>query len=193
MYCRYGTKSVTMDEIADQSGVSKKTIYQYFADKNELVKEVLLSILEMNAQACETSREQADNAIEEVFLISDSLEHLIQILNPSFVVDLRKGHPQCYKEFENYRDHYVYPLVFNNVERGKQEGLYRKSLNTDVITKMRLETFILPFNIEVFPRDRYRAMDVQEELLYYYLYGMATAKGHTYIENLQKEREKAKQ
>ena len=76
LYRRYGVKSVTMDEIASQLGVSKKTIYQCFSDKNDLVDEVIADILNFNKNLCLTSRENAQNAIHEVFLAMESLESL---------------------------------------------------------------------------------------------------------------------
>lgn len=189
LYCKYGTKSVTMDEIAEQAGVSKKTIYQCFSDKNELVDDVLLLILEMNREACNITLEKAENAIEEVFLLSDAIKHFIENLNPSFIVDIKKGHPGSFKKFQNYRNGFIYDIIYNNIEKGKQEGLYRTEMNSDVITKMRLETIILPFDTQVFPSQLYSAADLQNELVIYYLYGMATLKGHQCIQNLLKERE----
>ena len=81
LYRRYGVKSVTMDEIATQLGVSKKTIYQCFSDKNELVDEVIADILEYNRNFCTTSRGKAQNAIHEVFLAMQSLESMFANMN----------------------------------------------------------------------------------------------------------------
>lgn len=179
-----------MDEIAGQLGVSKKTIYQSFSDKNELVEVVILDILNNNMEACKVATQKATNAIEEVFMMMETLEAFIADLNPAFVIDVEKGHPRTYKKFEEYKNDFLYRVIRNNMERGKKEGLYRQEMNSDIITKMRLETVMIPFNSAIYPRNEYPLLSVQKELVEYFLYGMATVRGNEVISTFQQERAK---
>lgn len=188
LYRRYGIKSVTMDEIASQLGVSKKTIYQSFNDKNELVDAVIAEMLDYNKICCQDSCTRSQNAVHEVYLSMDILRDMLENMNPSILFDIERGHPQTFKKFSDYKYNFLSDLMKKNIERGKKEGLYRPEINADLITKIRLETIMLPFNEEIFPKNQYSLVYVQQELIEYFLYGMVTSKGYKLITKYQKER-----
>ena len=179
-----------MDEIANQLGVSKKTIYQSFSDKQELVDEVVMNMLEANKMAIIQSIQQSENAIHEVLLIMEAMQEMMAGLSPTFVFDIQRGHPLSYKKFDNYKSEFIFEILKENIERGKNEGLYRPELNTEVITKFRLNTIMLVYNEEVFPRNQYTILELQNEMSLYYLYGMVTLKGYNLITKYQTESEK---
>lgn len=193
LFRRYGVKSVTMDEIASQLGVSKKTIYQSFADKNQLVDEVIVDMLALNKINCTSSSNDAENAVHEVFLTMETMEKLFMNMNPSFVFDIERGNPSTYKKFLDFKYSFIFGIVKDNIIRGKAEGLYRENLNEDLIAKFRLETMMLPFNEEIYPRDQFPLMSLHQELIEYNLYGMVTLKGYKLITKYQKKREKTHQ
>ena len=93
LFRRYGVKSITMDEISEQLGISKKTIYQSFSDKNELVDKVVMDMLHKNQCSCEVRTKKAENAVQEVFLNMENVQSMYADLNPSFVHDIERGHP----------------------------------------------------------------------------------------------------
>ena len=186
LYRRYGVKSVTMDEIASQLGVSKKTIYQSFSDKNQLVEEVVADMLNDNKNTCRFGIVEAGNAIHELFLVMEGVKEMLANLNPSFVFDIQRGHPRAYKKFVNYKNDFILKTLIANIQRGKEEGLYRPEMNTDIISRFRLETMMLPFNEEVFPRTHYAVLELQTELVEYFLYGMVTLKGYELIKQYKK-------
>lgn len=181
LFRRYGIKSVTMDEIASQIGMSKKTIYHCFSDKNELVDEVVAEMLEENKACCLESREKATNAIEEVCLGMESLQEMLSSINPSILYDIERGHPQTFKKFLEYKYNFLFELMTKNIEKGKEEGLYRPEVNAEFISKVRLETIMLAFNEEIFPKNKYSLVYIQYELMEYFLYAMATPKGYKLI------------
>ncbi len=176
-----------MDEIALQLSVSKKTIYQSFSDKNELVDEVVVDMLEANKVACKQSIHQSDNAIHEVLLMMEAMQDMMTSLSPTFVFDIQRGHPSSYKKFDNYKSDFIFKILVANIEKGKKEELYRPELNTEVIAKFRLNTIMLVYNEEVFPRNQYTILELQKEMILYYLYGMVTLKGYHLIIKYQKE------
>lgn len=188
LYRRYGIKSVTMDEIASQLGVSKKTIYQSFDDKNQLVDAVVVEMLDYNKLCCSSSRAQAKNAVQEAYLGLESLQEMLDNMNPSILFDIERGHPQTFKKFIEYKCNFLFELIKNNIERGQEEGLYREDVDADLISKVRLEIIMLPFNEDLFPKHKYSLTAVQQKLIEYFLYAMATPKGYRLITKYQKER-----
>ena len=177
-----------MDEIASQLGVSKKTIYQSFEDKHELVDAVIVEMLDFNRVCCQDSRKDAQNAVQEVYLGMESLQDMLDNMNPSILFDIERNHPKTFQKFIEYKNNFLFALMKNNIERGKIEGLYRMEINDDLMTKIRLETIMLPFNEELFPKNKYSLVYIQQELLEYFLFAMATPKGYKLITKYQKER-----
>lgn len=188
LFRRYGVKSVTMDEIASQLGVSKKTIYHSFEDKNQLVDSVIADMLNVNKSYCQTSRTKAENAIQEVYMGMESLQDMLGNMNPSILYDIERGHPATFKKFIEYKHSFLYDLIKKNMERGKQEGLYREEIDTDLLTRIRIETIMLPFNQELFPKNQYSLVYFEQELMEYFLFAMVTPKGYKLISKYQKER-----
>jgi TetR/AcrR family transcriptional regulator, cholesterol catabolism regulator len=188
LFRRYGIKSVTMDEIATQLGVSKKTIYQSFEDKNQLVDSIIAEMINFNKTCCQHSRLQAQNAIQEVYFGMESMQDMLENMNPSILFDIERGYPKTFKKFIEYKYDFLYELMKKNIERGKNEGLYRPDINADLLAKVRIETVMLPFNEELFPKNQYSLVYFQQELLEYFLFAMATPKGYKLITKYQKER-----
>ena len=188
LYRRYGIKSVTMDEIASQMGVSKKTIYHWFSDKNELVDAVVAEMLEYNKTCCRNSQMQAQNAVQEVYLGMESLQEMLDNMNPSILYDIERGHPQTFKKFTEFKYNFLFELMKKNIERGKNEGLYRQEINAELISKVRIETIMLAFNQNIFPKNQYSLLYIQQELLGYFLFAMVTPKGYKLITKYQKDR-----
>jgi AcrR family transcriptional regulator len=188
LYRRYGVKSVTMDEIATQMGISKKTIYHCFSDKNELVDAVVVGMLDGNRELCKMNRTQAKNAIHEAFIAMDSMQKMFDNMNTSLLFDIERGHPDSFKKFLEFKYNFLFEVIQNNMERGQAEGLYREELDVQVIAKTRLECMILPFNDNLFPKNEFPTVYVQQQLIEFFLYGMATHRGTRLIERYQKER-----
>lgn len=187
LYRRYGIKSVTMDEIASQMGVSKKTIYHCFSDKNELVDAVIVDMLDYNRNYCEESRVNSQNAVHEVFLAMESLQATFENMNPGILFDIERNYPSTYKKFKDFKYHFLFDIMKKNIERGKKEELYREDMNADIIIKTRLECITLPFNEELFPRSQFPLVFLHQQLIEFFLYGMVTPKGYKLITKYQKE------
>lgn len=181
LYRRYGIKSVTMDEIASQLGVSKKTIYQCYSDKNELVDAVISDIIEFNENYCLHSRHNAKNAIHEVFIALESMRLMFDNLNPAILFDIERNYPGTYRKFVNFKYHFLFEVIRKNIERGKEEGLYRQDVDAGILAKVRLECVLLPFNEVIFPKNEYTLLQVQHQIVDLFLHGMVTLKGYKVI------------
>lgn len=188
LFMQYGIRSVSMDDIAAQLGMSKKTIYQFFADKDELVEAVVNEELDSTQHDCLQCRDQAKDAIEEMLLTMDQVHEQFSNMNPMVVFDLEKFHQQAYQKFSKHKNEFLYKVIKANIERGIKEELYRPELNIDIISKYRLETMMLPFNVFVFPPGKYNLANVTHDIMEHFLYGLVTLKGHKQILKYKQER-----
>lgn len=187
MFMQYGIRSVSMDDIATQLGMSKKTLYQYYADKDELVNAVLTAILEGNQSRCMADKQQADNAIHELFLAFEMIRELFGNMNPSVVFDLEKYHPDVFRKFQQYKSGFLYQVISQNLQRGIREELYRPEISIDILCRFRIGTTMMVFDPEIFPDNRNNLVNIEAEIFYHFLHGLATAKGEKLIEKYRKE------
>jgi TetR/AcrR family transcriptional regulator, cholesterol catabolism regulator len=190
MFMQFGIRSVSMDDIATQLGMSKKTIYQYFSDKDELVDAVVNDELDHTQRDCLKCRENSKDAIEEMLLTMEQIHEQFRNMNPMVLFDLEKFHQKSFQKFLNHKHEFLYKVIKANIERGIAEELYRTEINIEVLTKYRLEGMMIPFNIFVFPPGRYNLADVTQETMEHFLFGLTTLKGHKQILKYKQERVK---
>jgi TetR/AcrR family transcriptional regulator, cholesterol catabolism regulator len=190
LFMRYGIRSITMDEIATQLGISKKTIYQFFTDKDDMVQAVIDLEIKKNELECEEYREKSADAVQQVFLSLEGLEEMLKYTNPLMLYDLEKHHPRSYKKLREYKYDFLYKIIMDNLQWGIAEELYRNDIHLDVVTKHRIESAFLVFDLDLFPHSRYKISEVNYELSMLFLHGVVTAKGKKLIEKYTTERTK---
>lgn len=182
LFCQYGFKSVTMDDIAKQLGMSKKTIYSHFADKNEIVNIVIDQRLNSNKDFIQETIRRSDNAVHEIFLALTNMKEQLSDINPSLFYDLQKYHPQAWLYFKDFREKYLFTTIHDNLKRGIAESYFRKDIKADILTQMRLEQMDLIFsNSSSYTNGKYGIAYVMAELTEHFLYGICTLKGHKLI------------
>jgi AcrR family transcriptional regulator len=190
LFMRYGIRSITMDEIAGQLGISKKTIYQFFTDKDEMVESVITQEIEQNEGECLQFRDAAENAVHEIFIAQESMQVMLQTMSPLILYDLEKHHSQTFKKFKEYKYQFLYTMLKENLQRGVSEELYRPEINMDIVAKQRIESAFMVFNQDIFPLNRYKISELSDDLALLYLHGVTTAKGKKLIEKYSTERNK---
>jgi len=187
---KWGIRSVSMDDIANGIGASKKTLYQYFSDKDELVDAVVEQIVAENQYVCDCDRMEAANAVEEVFKAMDMVEMMFRNLNPSILYDLQKYHPKAFNRFLKHKNDYLYSVVHSNLKRGIAEEFYRDDIHIDLLSKFRVESMMLFFNPDFLGKHKMNFGEVQQKIMEHFLFGVASLKGHKLILKYQLEREK---
>jgi AcrR family transcriptional regulator len=188
LFKRYGIRSVTMDEIAGQCGVSKKTVYQYFEDKDTLVESIMKNMIAKTELCCTDFSKVAENAIHQVFLIADMVQEMMEGINPVMMYDLRKYHNTAFAQLEKHKQQFIYSIIKNNMEKGIAEGLYREDIKIEVLTRYQLHNMTVVFDEDIFPKSKYTATELDYEITLYNLYGLATAKGVKLIEKYKQQR-----
>jgi AcrR family transcriptional regulator len=185
-----GIRSVSMDEIANHLGMSKKTIYQYFKDKDALVEGVINIEIEMHQDEFSKYASISENAIQEIFLTLDTVQEMLKHMNPSVMFDLQKYHSTAFEKFRTHKNTFFYDIIKANIERGKQEGLFRADIDVDVLTRYRLANMFLMFDFEHFPSNKFTAIEIITKTTDNFLHGMSTQQGLLIIEQYKQERKK---
>ncbi|MGE5520223.1 MAG: TetR/AcrR family transcriptional regulator [Candidatus Dadabacteria bacterium] len=190
LFNKYGIRSVSMNDIAAQLGMSKKTLYHYYLDKDDLVDAIFSSIMEENRMHCLKCNQLGKNAIDEVFLSFEMVKEMVGNLHPSVLFDLQKYHSNTFKKFQDYRNHFLYKIIKQNIQKGMEEGLYREDIDPEILTRYRVHTILLPFDSEVFPTNNKELIHIQQQLLENFLYGIATAKGQKLVQKYKQQQPK---
>jgi AcrR family transcriptional regulator len=177
MFIKFGIRGMTMDFIAEQLGVSKRTIYENFKDKDELLTHCIEVGMKEQSSKNEESIRNSENTIEATFkFIKNSIDTL-DTINPLFFFDIEKYYPNLWKtkiiENENQNLNHIIELL----NQGIGEDLFRKEINGDIVARLILEQFKMLSNHELFPNDKFSKVDVFENIMINFLRGIATRKG----------------
>lgn len=190
LFRRYGIRSVTMDEIATQLGISKKTIYQFYSDKDALVQDTFKCITDQNKERCRVARDLSENAIHERYLASNAAQEIFRNLNPAVLFDLNRFHPAVFAEFEKFKKQVLFRLIKENIVRGIKEGLFRKDVNVDIVTWMQLELVSAVFKHEEVISGKTSPAHFDKEVKDFFLHGLCTEKGLNFISKYKQQRQK---
>lgn len=190
LYHRYGIKSVTMDDVAHHLCISKKTLYEHFQDKKDLVTQVLNEEHSFQCTIFDEIMQRKLNAIEELFEMYKSIKRMIQDYNPSMDYDIRKYYPDLYTRVRESRRSTMLRNTLINMNKGKKEGLFRKDLNADIIARLHLFRIENLVDTELFSADELNSFEVFHELFVYHIHGIMSNKGKDFFEkNFDKFRE----
>ncbi|RDV15493.1 TetR/AcrR family transcriptional regulator [Pontibacter diazotrophicus] len=181
MFCQRGIKSVSMDDIAQHLAMSKKTLYKWFKNKDEVVYEALANFLSFVQQDCQSDVENAGNAIEELFHAMEMTKKIFTSIHPSIFHDLQKYHRDSWNLWQQHKVKFILEMIKQNIHRGMQEGLFRQDLDVETIARLRLVMIEMPFDAQLFPPYEFNIAKVQKDSLEHYMLGIATLKGHKLI------------
>ncbi|HTL82933.1 MAG TPA: TetR/AcrR family transcriptional regulator [Bacteroidia bacterium] len=181
LFFRYGIKSITMDDIAKHLAMSKKTIYQFFQDKDEVVHTLMEKALKQDHEDFEKIAKETANVVEEIFVIMKKMSEMFNHINPNIFYDLRKFHPKSWALWHKFRNDFVHSMIVKSLENGKKQGLVRMDVNSKILAKLRIEEIDMGFDPEIFPPDHYKMLDAQLAMTEHFLYGVCTLKGHKLI------------
>jgi len=166
-----------MDDVASELGISKKTLYQFVSNKNELVEKVILSEMERGKICHENIKSMNLNAIEELFEVSKLMNELLKNHNPALFFDLKKYYPALFKEITTIKREKAYESVLNNLKLGIKEKLYRKEINPDIIAKIYVSRIEQSYDNSIFSIAEVTSIEVFNEVLIYHLHGICNEKG----------------
>lgn len=183
LFLKFGIKSLTMDDIANELKVSKKTLYQFVSDKQDLVQRVMEKYCSEDKIMVEEIKKQAENAIEESLLITKHVKQKFATIHPSIHYDLEKYYPEAYLKMKDHQEHFVYETTRENIEKGKAEGYYREDISAEIIARAYVTTVYAMIDRTDEVLMRYDFGTIYVEFMKYHLRGIASEKGHKFLNN----------
>lgn len=177
LFLNFGFKSVTMDDIAREMGISKKTIYVHFPNKTKLVEATTLQIFETVSCGIDSICALQKNPIEEVFNIKQFVMDHLKNEKSSPQYQLQKYYPKIFTSLKSKQFEVMQECVSDNLNRGLKLGLYRENINVDFITRVYFNGMVTLKDQEIFPLKKFSMNSLQEHYLEYHLRGICTPKG----------------
>jgi len=184
LFLNLGFKSVTMDDIAHELGMSKKTIYAHYPTKLKLVQATTFFVLDkVNETICKVCSGN-QNPIEEIFTIKSMVKDLLKGEKSSPHYQLQKYYPRVYKQLKEKHFELINHCITENLQRGINEGYYREDIDIDLITKFYLNGNMSLIDIELFPQEKYNLSEIKEAFMEYHIRAISTEKGLKILSNI---------
>ena len=185
LFMRYGFKSITMDDVAREMGISKKTLYQYFTDKHDLVNQAVENHLNTEQEYCLNLVKNEKDPIAFLLAISNNFGDEAKHISAAVLYDLRKYFKEAWDKIDGYSKEFIYGQVLQNLIDGKAKGLYRAEINERVVALYYVNLVHFMVNPENYQKEVRDFHTVHQELVIYHLRGICTEKGLKQLEKLQ--------
>lgn len=183
----YGIKSVTMDSLAAHLGMSKRTIYELFADKDELLIGVLGWMAEKQKVLVKKVLDESDNAIAAIFRILEISRTHFQEMSPAFQADIKRFHFELLMKESGKCEMPDYRCTQQVIERGIREKHFRKDINPDLVNRCMDLLVRSSLNTDLYPVEEFSSREVLGNTLINYMRGISTPEGLELINKLEKK------
>ena len=190
LFLKAGIKSVTMDDIAKHLGMSKKTIYQFFRDKNELVIALVQKKLKEDEDKMVEIVAKSGNVIEGMINMMKCSEDIFSRINPIVIHDLQKYHPDAWKQFQNFKSGVIVQTLEELLKKGIEQGYIRADIDVKIIARMRMIQVEMGFNTAIFPHSEFNVWKVQQQFHEHFNYGICTLEGYKLLDEYRTLHEK---
>lgn len=187
MFLNFGFKSITMDDISAEMGISKKTIYQHFKNKSDLIEACAFYLFNVIAFGIDTIKAQKMDPIEEIYEIKSLAMKRLKDEKTSTQYQLQKYYPKIYSTLRKKQYVLVIGFVTDNLKRGIAMGYFRETIDVDTMAKFYFNGIIALNNTEIFPPQQYNMPQLMETFIAYHVRAIGTQKG---VEKLNKIIEK---
>ncbi len=182
LFKKNGIRSVSMDDISKELGMSKKTIYQYFANKTELLEKVLSHMHEKERIPCLDEDTANMNAIDILLAVSRNVSIQLKDMNPINAYELQKYYPTIYREFIIRKRDHVFEQVKQNFTQGIAEGIYRNDLDIDLVARLYIQKLVDVHDPEFLSSVNFGFEKVFQVMFDNHIRGIANAEGLAYYE-----------
>lgn len=184
LFFQRGLKSVSVDDLCTELGISKKTIYTQFGSKDEIVSHLVSDHLQHDFEAIQLIRATSKNAINELLAICEfnCVQH--KAMNPIFVNDIKKFYPQEWIKIEHFLGSHINTCIAENIKRGQEEGYFRLDIRIDFVTNMYLKGLLSM--IEFFSNQQALSFaELDREFMKYHICAIGTTKGINYLSKIK--------
>lgn len=177
MFRTYGIRAVTMDMLANQMGISKRTIYELFRDKEELLDGVIKLMTEKQSDVLSKTLNESENVIEAIFKILDLMRDHFKTMSPAFLLDIKKYQHKMLANYDGKSEMHFFGFNEEVVRKGIKEGVFRKDIDVTIINQCLFEVSKMSNDTELFPSDDFHKNDIIRNVYINYLRGISTQKG----------------
>jgi AcrR family transcriptional regulator len=185
IFMRYGLKSVTMDDVCRELGISKKTLYQYVSDKNDLIAKVLDQDIQEDEKVICALQTSGLSAIDELLHIQKMVTEKVQHMHSSIIYDLKKYYPESWGRIIRHRNEFIVGCIEQNIIKGQQEGVFRTDIHSALIAKIYASRIEVSIDPSLYSGLKITPAEVYAEAMRYHIRGIATEKGLKYLESTQ--------
>ena len=189
LFFKYGIKSVTMDDIAKEMGVSKKTIYQFFKEKDDIVNKLCEMEMTRHQKDFNEIYGAAKDPIHEMTLIYQHLEKVFRAINPVFFHDLHKQYSQALNRFNTFKKEFMLSHIERNIKEGIKQKLYRNDLDLAFVAQYRLVQMDMLMMGNGFAIENISYTKAHQMVLDIFMHGISTVKGHKLINKYKNKQE----
>jgi TetR/AcrR family transcriptional regulator, cholesterol catabolism regulator len=179
LFWKYGVRTITLDDIAKRLGISKKTIYQHFPDKEDIVYQVVVAQMAQDEAEFSCINDRSTNPVEQMLILADTFKQEAADMNPSVIMDVQRYYPKAWAVFMTHKENHILAMLKDNLQRGVAEGFYRPEIDIDVMARLRAELVQIGFDDRIFPTDRLPIYSIQDQLQHHFVRGLLTDKGFT--------------
>lgn len=185
LFMRFGIRSVSMDDLAREAGVSKKTIYQHYQDRNDVVASAMRYHIDKVEYRCREIFDSTENPIDQLLQVGEYIRDMTRQMNPLLLYELQKYFPQVWEIVHRHRIEFISGNIASNIRNGIEMGLYRQDLNIDIVSRIYINLVDLIFNEEAFPKVEFTFKELHHEMILYHIHGISTPKGTQYLNEKQ--------
>jgi AcrR family transcriptional regulator len=188
LFFKYGVRSMSMDDICKEIGISRKKIYSIFTSKNDLV-EKLLELERGNFEIIfDTDRFDGEvNAIDILLMVSKEVSNKFTDVSPSMTFDLKKYYPDIYHRHIEERIEFIFDKIKINLEKGIKQGVYRDDLSVELISRLYIRRLMDLHDPEIFPVEKFSFQTIFDVMFENFIRGIANEKGIEYYEYQKKK------
>jgi AcrR family transcriptional regulator len=180
LFSQFGTRNVSMDDIAKVTGLSKKTLYQYVKDKDELIMKTFEYEIENGCCATDAIISEYDNALETMIKITEWHANRVKSTNPVAILELQKYHPQVWALMIKNNQEHVIPNILKIITKGIEQGYFREDMNIQIVARLHVEKIRIMFDPNVFPYTKYDLSEVYYTIQDLFIRSIVTEKGLKY-------------
>ena len=184
MYFHSGIKAVTMNDISRNAGISKRTIYEVFHDKDDLLRHCLRFIDDSYDKQCDQLVRDSDNTIQIVFGLMKIGANAIRQINPLFLDDLKRFHNKVWKDVYKINTEKQKTQIMTILKKGINQGFFRKEIDIEILTLALMQQLNMISDKRVFPEHIFSPVDVFENVVIVFFRGISTAKGIEVIDKM---------
>lgn len=177
LFMANGVRAVTMDDVATALGMSKKTIYQYFAHKEEILRNVAQAHIAEEKAAYTGIILQTQDAIDEIVQVTVWDLERSKELNPILPEEVRRYFPDTWQLFLDYSQGFILDMIRTNLLRGLAEGIYRDNIDPEIVARINVSSWQALIDPILFTADRFPLQKTQYHYMLLYLHGIVNERG----------------